>query len=261
MAGENIKKLEKILPIIARRTATLQDLYSKSFATETDYLQLEQEHIQHTQDLAAEKQHLRQLAAAQQEIKHQIKAFRAQTRSAQLTAINEAQRQIESLSEELTKADDLNARQTLYSPVSGRVQGLSINTIGGIVTEAQQLMLIVPDEEKLEVEVALENKDIGFVREAMQAEIKVHTFPFTRYGVIDAEVISVSNDATVDEKRGLIFGMQLRMHKNSLLVNGQIVKLIPGMAVTAEVQTGKRRIIEFFLAPLLKAGAESIRER
>lgn len=129
------------------------------------------------------------------------------------------------------------------------------------MTEAQQLMLIVPDEEQLEVEVALENKDIGFVREAMQAEIKIHTFPFTRYGVIDADVLSVSNDATVDEKRGLIFGMQLRLHKNSLLVNGQIVKLIPGMAVTAEVQTGKRRIIEFFLAPLLKAGAESIRER
>ncbi len=261
MTREIIKKLEKILPIITRRTATMQDLYRKKFATETDYLQLEQEHIQHTQDLAAEKQHMQQLAAAQQEIQHQIEAFSAQTRSAQLTAISEAQRQIESLSEELTKADDLNARQTLYSPVSGRVQALSINTIGGIVTEAQQLMLIVPDEEQLEVEVALENKDIGFVREAMQAEIKIHTFPFTRYGVIDADVLSVSNDATVDEKRGLIFGMQLRLHKNSLLVNGQIVKLIPGMAVTAEVQTGKRRIIEFFLAPLLKAGAESIRER
>lgn len=261
MTGDIVTKLEQTLPIITRRTATMKGMHEKSFASETDYLQLEQERIQQTQDLAAEKHRLEQLAAAKEEVQQQIKTFTAQTSSTQLVAMTNVQRQIDGLKEELKKASDINARQTLYSPVSGRVQELSINTIGGIVTDAQQLMLIVPDEEQLEVEVVLENKDIGFVQEGMSAEIKIQTFPFTKYGVIDGEVISVSNDAIVDEKRGLIYGMQLRMKKNTIMVNGKLVKLIPGMAVTAEVQIGKRRIMEFFMAPLLKYKEESIRER
>jgi hemolysin D len=89
----------------------------------------------------------------------------------------------------------------------------------------------------------------------------LHTFPFTKYGIIDGEVITVSDDATLDEKRGLIYGMRLLMKKTTLRVKGKDVKLIPGMAVTAEMQTGHRRIVEFFMAPLLRYRQEGLRER
>jgi hemolysin D len=95
----------------------------------------------------------------------------------------------------------------------------------------------------------------------MDAEIKIHTFPFTKYGLIDAEVTSISDDATVDEQRGLIYGMELLMKQNAIQVDNCEERLMPGMAVTAEVKTGTRRIIEFFLAPLLRYKQESIRER
>lgn len=258
---EVISKLEQTLPIVEKRAATLKDLHGKDFVSETDYLTAEQERIQQTQDLAAERQRLKQLQAAETEVREQINLHKAQSSGTLLTEITELQRRIASLEEEFNKASDLNAKQVLYAPVAGRVQELAVNTVGGVVTEAQQLMLVVPDEEQLEVEVFLENKDIGFVHEGMPAEIKIHTFPFTKYGVIDAEVTTVSDDATVDEKRGLIYRMQLRMAKNTLWVEGKEVKLQPGMAVTAEVQTGERRIIEFFLAPLLRHGQESLRER
>jgi type I secretion membrane fusion protein, HlyD family len=254
-------KLEQTLPIIIKRTESMKDLYSKRFASEIDYLQLEQERIQQTQDLVAEKQRWHQLSAAEAEVSQQIKVLTAQTAASTLAEMTDTQRQIAALEEELKKAVDLNAKQILYAPVSGRVQALSVSTVGGVVTAAQQLMLIVPDEVQLEVEVFLENKDIGFVHEGMSAEIKIHTYPFIKYGVIDGEVTTVSDDATVDEQRGLIYGMRLRMSKNTLLVNGKDVKLMPGMAVTAEVQTGKRRIIEFFMAPLLRHGKEGLRER
>jgi len=194
-------------------------------------------------------------------VKHQLQTLTAQTTSQTLQDMTEVQRQIASLDEELTKATDLNNKQILYAPVEGQVQELAINTVGGVVTEAQQLMLIVPSEEQLEVEVFLENKDIGFVHEGMPAELKIHTFPFTKYGVIDGEVTTVSDDATVDEQRGLIYGMHLLMKKNTIWVDNKEVRLMPGMAVTAEVKTGTRRIIEFFLAPLLRHGNESLRER
>lgn len=256
-----ISKLTQTLPIIETRTKKLQGLYAKNFVSETDYLELEQLRIEQTQDLVAEKHHLQQLKSAENEVKQQLHTLTAQTKTENLSKLTELQRQIATLDEELTKASDLNAKQILYAPVSGQVQELTINTVGGVVMEAQQLMLIVPNEESLEVEMFLENKDIGFVIEGMDAEIKIHTFPFTKYGLIDGTVTTISNDATIDEQRGLIYGMHLLMKSNTINVKGREVKLMPGMAVTAEVTTGTRRIIEFFLAPLLRYKDESIRER
>ncbi len=258
---ELISKLQQTLPIISKRTNTMKGLYDKKLIAETEYLILEQQRIEQTQDLAAEHHRLRQLKASENGIKEQLNTLKAQTKGDTLTQMTDLQRQLSSLQEELTKASDLNAKQILYAPVSGQVQELAINTVGGVVMEAQQLMLIVPSEQNLEVEVFLENKDIGFVQEGMEAEIKIHTFPFTKYGLIDGTVTTVSDDATVDEQRGLIYGMHLLMKKNTIQVDNREVKLMPGMAVTAEVKTGTRRIIEFFLTPLLQHGRESLRER
>lgn len=258
---EEIKKLKQILPIINKRTAKMKSLMKNNFASEADFILLEQERIERTQDLAIEKQRLKQLQATESEIQQQIYNLTAQTQAQTLTSLMDAQRQLSILHEEYTKVTALNAKQILYSPVSGRVQELAISTIGGIVTEAQLLMLIVPDSEQLEVEVFLANNDIGFVHEGMAAEIKIHTFPFTKYGIVDGEIMNVSDDATLDEQRGLIYGMNLLMEKNTLQVEGKEVKLIPGMAVTAEIQTGRRKIIEFFLAPLLRYKKEGLRER
>lgn len=258
---EQIKKLEQTLPIITKRRDSMKALQSKNYVSEDDLLELEQEYIQQTQDLATEKQRYQQFISAADEIKQQINVLKAQTRQEQLAETMAANREIAVLQEELTKAADLDDKQILYAPVSGQVQELAIATVGGVVTEAQQLMLLVPEEEILEVEVFLENKDIGFVEEGMPSEIKIHTFPFTKYGVIDGQVITISDDAVVDENMGLIYSMRVLMKKNTILVKGKEVRLMPGMAVTAELKTGKRRIVEFFLAPLLKAKNESIRER
>ena len=256
-----INKLEQTLPIIKKRADTMQGLYDKKLIPETEYLVLEQERIEQTQDLAAQRHRLSQLKASENGIKEQLNTLTAQTKADTLTQMTDLQRQLASSQEELAKATDLNAKQILYAPVSSQVQELSINTVGRVVMEAQQLMLIVPNEEQLEVEVFLENKDIGFVQEGMNAEIKIHTFPFTKYGLIDGEVTTISNDATVDEQRGLIYGMHLLMKKNTIQVDNREVRLMPGMAVTAEVKTGTRRIIEFFLAPLLRYKQESIKGR
>lgn len=256
-----IVKLEQTLPIISKRAKTMKGLYDKKLMAETEFLVLEQQRIEQTQDLAVERHRLNQLQASHTGIKDQLNSLTAQTKATTLAEIAELQRQCASLQEELTKAQDLNAKQTLYAPVSGQVQELAINTVGGVVMEAQLLMLIVPDEPQLEVEVFLDNKDIGFVQEGMDAEIKIHTFPFTKYGLIDGHITSIADDATVDEQQGLIYRMNLLMDENTIWVNEREVKLMPGMAVTAEVNIGKRRIIEFFLAPLLRYKDESIRER
>ncbi len=132
--------------------------------------------------------------------------------------------------------------------------------------EAQQLMLVVPDDAALEVEAWLPNQDVGFVHENDAAIIKVHTFPFTRYGTIAAQVKQVSEDAiqderTAHEKGGLLYRMAVQLAQDSLLVDGHLVHLMPGMQVSVEIITGQRRIIDYFLSPLQQRVQESGRER
>lgn len=258
---EVVKKLEQTLPIVTKRAHNLSGLLEKSYVSETDYLTVEQERIQQQQDLAAERQRTRQLQAAVTEAKERLNAFAAQTKAKYLSQQSDLNNQISQLKQEVIKAQDLNAKKILYAPVSGQVKELAAHTVGGVVTEAQQLMLIVPDQGSLEVEVFLPNKDIGFVEEGMPAEIKIHTFPFTKYGIIDGEVVSVSDDAIVDEKQGLIYSMRVKMNVDAINVNGRPVKLMPGMSVTTEVRTGYRRIIEFFWRPISKYRSEGLRER
>ena len=130
-----------------------------------------------------------------------------------------------------------------------------------MVTPAQELLRIVPKNQMLIVEARLLNKDIGFVYVGQTAEVKIDSFPFTKYGVIDSQIIDVSSDAIEDDQLGLIFPLKATLVQKSINVNGRMVQLIPGMSVTIEIKTGKRRLMEFLLAPLMKGVNEGVRER
>ena len=126
---------------------------------------------------------------------------------------------------------------------------------------AERLMVVVPADVTLEVEAMVLNKDIGFVRAGQESEIKIESFPFTKYGLIDGAVKHISADAVEDEKQGLVYPMRATLKTNRILVGDRWVPLAPGMSVTAEVKTGKRRAIEFFLSPLMRYQDEALRER
>ncbi len=256
-----INKLNGTLPLISQRVEALQSLMNQKMAARVQYLELEQERVEQKNDLQASIARNRQLDAQLAELQQQQLSFIAQTQQDNLQQLIELNRQHSTMLEELNKARDLNSKQILSAPVDGIVQELAIHTIGGVVTPAQELMKIVPQSQQLMVEAWLENKDIGFVHNGQNAEIKINTFPFTKYGVIDAVVDNVSSDATADENRGLIYKARILMHKNTLWVDGREVNLVPGMSVSAEVKTGKRYLIEYVLTPLLRYKNESVRER
>ncbi len=122
-------------------------------------------------------------------------------------------------------------------------------------------MQIVPKEATMEVEAWVLNKDIGFVQEGQRAEVKIDTFNFTKYGLIGGELINISDDAVPDEKQGLRYLASVHIEKDWMLVEKRKVNLSPGMSVAVEIKTGQRRLIEYFLSPLLRFKQESIRER
>jgi hemolysin D len=185
----------------------------------------------------------------------------AESQSEAFERIEELEKQNRSQRQELIKASDIAGDQVLTSPVDGVVQQLKVHTIDGVVTPAEQLLVVVPKDQILEVEARVLNKDIGFVRAGQKVTIKVESFPFTRYGVIDGEVTSVSRDAIADEKLGLYYAARVRVAKSTMIVDGVDVLLSPGMAVTAEVTTGTRRLIEYVLSPVMEHVKESGRER
>jgi hemolysin D len=135
-----------------------------------------------------------------------------------------------------------------------------VHTVGGVVTPAQELMVIVPEEDSLDIEAWVENKDIGFVSEGHRAEIKVEAFPFTRYGTIDGEITTLSKAAVPMDKIGAVYAARVSMAKSDIRVENKQVQLSPGMNVTVEIKTGTRRLIEYFLSPLLRGFNESVRE-
>ena len=177
------------------------------------------------------------------------------------TELTLTETKIKSYQQELIKAKNRSVKQTLVAPINGVVQELAVHTIGGVVTPAQKLMVLVPEREQLEIEAWVDNKDIGFVNENDKAEIKVEAFPFTKYGTIDGTIKTLSRAAVPLEKVGLVFYARVGMERNVIQVENKSVELTPGMNVTVEIKTGARRIIEYFLAPLLRGVKESIRER
>jgi hemolysin D len=136
-----------------------------------------------------------------------------------------------------------------------------VHTLGGVVTPAQPLMVIVPRDHPLEVDAWVENKDIGFVAVNQPVEVKVDTFPFTTYGTIPGKILVVSRDAVQVDKVGLVYAARASLDRSTILINGEPVPLLAGMSVSVEIKTGERRLIEFFLSPFLRHARESLRER
>lgn len=256
-----VRKLEQTLPIAQQRAQDFKSLVEQNFVSRHGYLEREQVRIEQEADLANQRSRLREMDAGLREVQGQRQALLAETRRTALDSTSEAQQRLDALAQDWKKADSRGRLMRLTSPVDGTVQQLAVHTQGGVVTEAQPLMVIVPSDNPLEVEALFENKDIGFVKAGQEAVVKIETFQYTKYGTIDAEVATVSHDAINDEKRGLIYSSRVRMAKTALMVDGTEVGLSPGMAVTVEVKTGRRRVIEYFLAPLLQHTSESLRER
>lgn len=256
-----INSIEKSLPISRQRAENFRQLADNDNVPKDAYLQREQQKIDQEGQLATGKSRLQELKAALDTVQEQKNALLAETKRVHLDSLNEASQRIAALEQELIKAESRHGLMKLTAPVDGTVQQLAVRTIGGVVTEAQPLMVIVPKDDVVEVEAFLGNQDIGFVNEQQEAEVKVQTFPYTKYGTIHAVVTSVSDDAINDEKMGLVYAVRAKLEKSTMQLESKVVNLSAGMAVTVEIKTGKRRVIEYFLKPFLEYKNESLKER
>ena len=204
--------------------------------------------------------------------------------SEQADKLDAAERQIEADRQKLAKADAMVDHLTLAAPIDGRVQSSIITNVGQVVTSGQEVMRVVPQDSRLEIEAYVLNRDIGFVHIGQDAVVKVESFPFTRYGSVNARVVRIAEDAIPspdasamegDPARGsnasgfaggertqnLVFAVELAPEASTILVDGVERPLTSGMAASVEIKTGSRRLIDYLFSPLVEVASRAARER
>ncbi|MBN3855825.1 HlyD family type I secretion periplasmic adaptor subunit [Paraburkholderia sp. Ac-20340] len=255
-----IAKLVATAPLARQQADAYRALVADKYVARNDYLDKEQQALDKQNELAAQRSHANELAAAITQQRAEVEATASKFRRDQLDELEKATQLATQNRDDETKAQTRQALMSLTAPVAGTVQQLAAHTLGGVVTTAQSLMEIVPDD-SLEVEARLQNRDIGFVQAGQRAAVKIEAFPYTRYGFLNGTITQVSNDAVQDKKLGLTFPVRIRLETNRIHIDNRWITLTPGMAVTADIRTGKRSVIGYFIDPLLQTTRESMRER
>lgn len=279
----NIEKLEASLPIMAERLEIRRTLFEHTTGSKANYLELLQPYVEEQHELEVQKRKVDEASAAIASIGAQRIQTKEEFRRERYSDLVEAARKAQGLGEDLIRAQHRAQLQMLTSPVDGTVQQLAVHTIGGVVTPAQSLLVVVPSDSHLEIEAMIENRDIGFIHPGETAEVKVDAFNFNRYGLIGGKVTSVSPDAITRDKpadktqagantgfendssepsnQELLYTARVSLDSTKMQIDDRMVDLSPGMAVMVEIKTGSRRIISYLLSPLMKFKQDALRER
>ena len=278
----SLEKINSVLPLLEERASIRQKGAETQYGSRLLYLEIAQQLLELKSERIVQQHRLKASEAASQALISQKEQTTAEFVTNILNELNRSRIQFGQAQETEQKASRRLELTRITAPISGTVQDLSINTIGGVVSPAQQLLRIVPEGDVLEAIVVINNQDVGFVTAGQNAEIKIDAFPFTRYGLLSGHVAEISRDArslqavnnpefgpknksdeTENIERGerLVFVARIILQKHALSVNGEDVELLPGMSMKAEIKTGKRRLADFFLAPLKQYDQEIFRER
>jgi hemolysin D len=270
-----IAKVKASLPMLAEKERIHRELTNQGYGTSLAYLDAQQQLADARNQLGVEEQRVTQAQDARAALEQQREGAQAQFAADILSDLRKAQEQANEMGQELVKAQNKESETQLRAPIDGVVDQLSVHSLHGVVTPAQTLMIIVPDSRELTIEARLENRDVGFVHAGQPVKVKVETFNFTRYGLLDGHVIDVSRDVISPDKRlggdnplandpraaAPTYVARIALNDSSLMIDGRRETLRPGMSITAEIKTGDRTIIDYLFSPISRKAQESLHER
>ena len=261
MVSAEVNKLEQQLPLAESQLSSLAALEGPGIVPKLKVAEVKERVVGMRQDLVIRREEVTKDRAALAGVTSQIAKTESEFRATALNALNEADANHRLRSEEVRKAEDKASLTVLTSPIDGTVTQLAVHTLGAVVKPADALLVVVPKGAELMVEAMVLNRDIGFVHEGQRAEVKLEAFPFTRYGIVAGVVERISRDAVENKEQGLVFPCLVKLARADIQIGANRVALAPGFAATAEIKTGRRRIIEYLLSPLSRRLQEAGRER
>jgi hemolysin D len=235
-AKEREVRLKEVLDIIAKR----------------DYIDAQNQRIEYQEQYRMKEHAITQSNSHIRELQEQLHLITQEYRSKLLAELTQKSKEATALRTEVETTLFRNAKQSITSPVDGYVGKLLITTVGGVVTPAEKLITIIPKNAPLLIKATVQNQDIGFIAKAMEAEVKIDTYDFQKYGLIHGNVKHIADDAIEDEKLGPVYEISITPTNTTLKGEGKTLPIHAGMSVTAELKVGKRRVIEFFIYPMIK---------
>ncbi|MCE0745437.1 HlyD family type I secretion periplasmic adaptor subunit [Acetobacter sicerae] len=290
--GENtMAKLKADLPMQAGVRDMYSRLFAQNLASRINLLNSRQRFMDTAHDLAIQTAHRDQATASFSALQHQYEGQEAAYEHEVLKDLTDARRKLAENEAAWRDAAHGVEETELKAPVSGTVQQLSIHSARGVAAAGDRLMVIVPDAQKLLVEAEIANRDIGFVKEGQSVQIKVSAFKFTRYGLVPGHIVSISRTSTADDLRtmetlndpdmhhsngkngsagseedldggeGSGYVARIALDTDRLTTEAGEMMLRPGMAVTAGIVTGKRRVISYIISPIERYAYDAGRER
>jgi hemolysin D len=285
-AGEvaaQIAKLNASLPMLAEKARLHQRLRDEGYGTSFANLDAQQALSDARHDVTVQAARADETNATRESLERQREEAASTFAAGVLDDLAKAEEKENELTQEFVKAQSKSGQTELRAPTDGVVEQLAVHTVGGVVTPAQRLLVVVPDNDRLQVEAQLANRDVGFVHPGQLVSVKVETFNFTKYGQIHGKVMEVSRTAVSAADRRVAdtggggpgaadaaeaatqgaatYVARISLDRTSMVVDGVRHALVPDMAVTAEIRTGRRTIIDYLLSPLARKTQESLHER
>jgi len=268
-------KLEQVLPHYVEQEKAFEKLTEGGFAGRILYTDKRRERIEKEQDLRIQEFTIGANQSLIEQSDKKIMQITADYRRQLQTERVEIASQLEKLTQELAKLSHRRELLELRAPQAGIVKDLATHTSGTVAAPGTILMTLVPEGDKLVAEVWVSNQDVGFIRPGQAAKLKLVTFQFQKYGMLEGRVLHVNADATEapspntrsdtlsrDRPMGpLAFRALLDLDRQELPADGRLYALQPGMQVAGEIHLGTRTVMEYLLSPVQKAFHEAARER
>ena len=270
-AQQVLAKLNQTVPVYRQSADAYQRLMKEGFVGELASLEKSRDLVEKEQDLKTQAATVAGLQAAIAQSDKRIAVLHSQYRSQLENERVEASAQLNRSDQELQKSTLRAGQLEIRAPNAGVVKDLAVTTRGAVVAAGALLMNVVPVDEPLQAEVLLKNDDVGFVSAGQLARMKVATYPFQKYGLLDGKVALVSADASEPRQQApaggqaapLTYRAIVRLDGTHLVSapTGERLPLAPGMAVVAEIHQGSRTVMEYLLSPVQKVAQEAARER
>ena len=165
----------------------------------------------------------------------------------------DVERQLRALEAKVVSAQDKFDRTVITSPINGVIKKIEVTTLGGVIKSGMTILEVVPTDEDLQVEVKVQPKDIGFIRNGLDAMVKISAYDFSKFGGLHGKVEYVSADSTIDQKERSFYTVRIKTDGNKLTdKSGKSYSIIPGMQSEVNIVVGQKSVLSYVFSPLLK---------
>lgn len=238
-----------------------RSLLSQGAVAQVEILRLQRQASEYNRDIGAARAEGARAQAGLQEAENRINERRRNFEQEARRELSQKRSELQSVRELIEARRDRVDRTDIRSPVTGIVNRIAVNTIGGVIQPGGEVMSIVPIDDSLVIEAQLRPQDIGFIRPDHNAIIKITAYDFARYGALDARIENISADTITDQQGNQFYKVRLRTERAFLQRGDETLPIIPGMQATVEIRTGRKSVLEYLLNPVFRARDNALRER